>query len=81
MKIQIDLKSALCGLFIGALAMFTIGAGSSSTGRYQITASITPFGMCSFVVDTQTGEVWGMDVKNDWHDNSINKADKFWGPK
>jgi hypothetical protein len=80
MKIQIDLKSAVCGLVIGVTAMFAVGAGTSSNpaGKYQIEAGTTPFGIYTFVIDTQTGEVWGIDTKGDWHDN---KADKFWGAK
>ena len=80
MKTQIDIKSALFGIVVGVLVMFAIGAGTSSNpvGKYKIEASATPYGLASFVVDTQTGEVWGMDIKTDWHET---KADKFWGPK
>ena len=41
MKTQLDIKSVLCGAIIGALAVFTVGAGASSNpaGKYQITAT------------------------------------------
>jgi hypothetical protein len=57
MKIQIDLKSALCGLVIGIVAMFTIGAGISfpeAVGRYHLAANGAAFGL----IDTVTGKVW-----------------------
>ena len=61
MKIQIDLKSAVCGLIIGAAAMFVMGADSSSpnqVGRYQIqTCPGNPTGF-AVLVDTETGKVW-----------------------
>jgi hypothetical protein len=80
MKTQIDIKSVLCGVAIGVLAIFAIGAGTSSNpvGKFQMQSVTSPYGAYAFVVDTQTGEVWGMDTKTDWHDN---KADKFWGGK
>lgn len=63
MKIQIDLKSALCGLIVGVAAMFAIGAGdspSSVIGRYQIT-SAPGFAV---LVDTATGRAWGANFKS-----------------
>ena len=56
MKTQIDIKSALCGLFVGVLAMFAIGAGTSSNevGRYQISTGQS----YSVMVDTITGKAW-----------------------
>jgi len=55
MKIQIDIKSALCGLIIGVAAMFALGADSSSSnqvGRYQISTGQTS----NLMVDTITGK-------------------------
>jgi hypothetical protein len=57
MKIQIDLKSAVCGLMIGVAAMFAMGAGESSSnqaGRYQVS---TGAGI-SVMVDSKTGQAW-----------------------
>ena len=59
MKIQIDLKSAVCGLIIGVAAMFALGADSSSSnqaGRYQIVIGGNP--PVFLEVDTTTGRVW-----------------------
>jgi hypothetical protein len=80
MKIQIDLKSALCGLIIGVAAMLVMGAGTTSNqvGKYQIAASAAPNGSFFSVIDTQTGEVWGADSVRDWNNN---KANKFWDAK
>ena len=77
MKIQIDLKSLLLGLVLGAGILFTVGAGvSEPVGRYQITAVNTGSGGsgAAFVVDTVTGEVWAGEMRND-------KADAFWQKK
>lgn len=60
MKIQIDLKSAVCGLIVGVAAMFALGADSSSyqVGRYQIqTCPGNPNGFV-VLVDSTTGKVW-----------------------
>jgi len=83
MKTQIDLKSAACGLVIGVLAMFALGADSSSSiqvGKYQIQAVPGENGIAGFaiIIDTQTGESWGADMVHDWRNN---KADQFWGAK
>jgi hypothetical protein len=83
MKIQIDLKSALCGLIIGVAAMFAIGAGTSSNpvGRFQVETGASAInGGYAIILDTQTGQAWmqlaGMET--DWGNN---KADKFWSEK
>jgi hypothetical protein len=78
MKTQIDIKSVLCGVAIGVLAVFAIGAGTSSNpvGRFQITAAAAPNGSFFAVVDTQTGEVWGADSVRGWQDKP-----KFWDAK
>jgi hypothetical protein len=56
MKIQIDLKSAACGLAVGIGAMFLMGSDSgNSAGRYQISSG----NGLAFVIDTQTGQSWG----------------------
>jgi len=57
MNTKIDLKSALCGLVIGVLAMLAIGATESSSnpiGRYQCSAAID----LMLIVDTATGQAW-----------------------
>jgi len=81
MKTQIDLKSALCGLIIGALAMFALGASDSTGtfgGRYQIVA-FNAAGMepNAMVIDTQTGKVWGAKLNSNWRDDGAN----FWNTK
>ena len=60
MKTQIDLKSLLCGLTIGVLAMFAIGATepSNPVGRYQVS---TAAGFVA-IVDSQTGQAWGANL-------------------
>jgi hypothetical protein len=57
MKAQIDIKSVLCGVAIGVLAVFAMGAATSSNeiGRYQVSAGQG----CSVIVDTKTGQAWG----------------------
>lgn len=70
MKIQIDLKSMLCGLLLGVAAMFVVGASSPTSnqiGRYQVTTGQNS----SVILDTATGRAWGfqpsstMQFKND----------------
>jgi hypothetical protein len=77
MKIQIDLKSASCGLAIGVAAMFVMGAESSSNpvGRYQIEIGVPG----AVILDTQTGEAWAMP--NTGSGNFDSKSGKFYGPK
>jgi hypothetical protein len=57
MNTKIDLKSALCGLAIGVLAMLVIAAAESSNpvGRYQVAGGAGSF----TIVDTVTGQAWG----------------------
>lgn len=80
MKIQIDLKSALCGVIAGVAVMFCTGAETSpnQVGKYQIVGAAAPNGAFFAVVDTQTGEVWGVDSVQNWNGN---KPDKFWKAK
>jgi len=60
MTTKIDLKSALCGLALGILAMLAIGASGSpnAVGRSQVASS------ASFVtiIDTTTGQAWGANL-------------------
>jgi hypothetical protein len=80
MKTQIDIKSVLCGVAIGVLAVFAIGAGTSSNqvGKYQVTSTGNGTGgWLSIMVDTQTGESWGVDFSR----NAVQKPDKFWDAK
>lgn len=80
MKIQIDLKSALCGLLAGIVVMLCVGAGTSANpiGRYQIAGAAAPNGSFFVVVDTQTGQAWGSDSVSNFHDDGNGV---FWGPK
>ena len=80
MKTQIEIKSALCGVAIGALAVLAIGAGTSSNpvGKYQTTAASAPNGTFFLIVDTQTGEAWAADSVGNWNGS---KPDKFWSAK
>jgi len=82
MKIQIDLQSAICGLLAGVAIMFCLGAGTSanSTGKYQIIGAADGNGALFAVLDTQTGEVWGVDSAKDWNADSDKWAD-FWKAK
>ena len=59
---KIDLKSALCGLAIGVLAMVAMGAtGQTSTnGRYQVAGGYGFF----TIIDTTTGQAWGANFSN-----------------
>lgn len=56
MKTEIDVKSALIGLFVGMAAMLAIGSSSSSPmiGRYQVGGTASQ----ALVIDTVTGQVW-----------------------
>ena len=59
---KIDLKSAVCGLAVGVLAMLVIGAESAnSSDRYRITSAGSP--PCAFVLDSVTGRVWGVGYR------------------
>ncbi len=63
MKTKIDLKSALCGLTVGLLAMFVIGAAdlsSNPVGRYQGASGQNLL----LIVDTATGKAWGLQPGN-----------------
>jgi hypothetical protein len=62
MKITIDLRSAVIGLVLGVVLMFTLGATiegptgrpTSPTGRYQATGT----SFHAVIIDTTTGEAW-----------------------
>ena len=57
MKIQIDLKSAACGLVVGIVAMFALGAGEpGAPGKFQISIGGNP--PVFVLLDTTTGKVW-----------------------
>src|ERR1044071_1384139 len=63
MKIQIDIKSMLCGLVLGVATMFVLGASSVSSdqfGRYQVTTGQS----ASIIIDTATGRAWGFQPAN-----------------
>ena len=60
MNTKIDLKSALCGLAVGVLAMLAIGAAtsdSSKNGRYTCAAGGDSL---LLIVDSETGQAWAL---------------------
>jgi hypothetical protein len=76
MKAQIDIKSVLCGVAIGVLAIFAIGAAPSSNevGRFQVSAGQG----ITVIADTETGKAWAYCPQN----TSQYKMDaNFWDPK
>jgi hypothetical protein len=76
MKAQLDIKSVLCGVAIGVLAVFAIGAATASNevGRYQASAGQGT----SIIVDTKTGQAWGYFPQT----TAQYKTDvNFWDPK
>jgi hypothetical protein len=83
MKIQIDLKSAVCGLIIGVAAMFAMGADSSSSsqvGKYQISSSYAPTGNAVItIIDTTTGEVWSHPTGTEGEGGT--RLNNFWDKK
>jgi hypothetical protein len=78
MKIQIDLKSALCGLLAGVAVMLCVAAGTSSNpvGKYQVVGAPGRGGGLFVLIDTQTGQAWGTDA-----DRTFRDTGEFWGPK
>ena len=82
MKIEIDLKSAICGLLAGVAIMFCVGAGTSSNpvGRFQLKGAPGGNGVFFAILDTQTGEVWGLDTVKNWNDE-LSRWPDFWKPK
>jgi hypothetical protein len=79
MKIQIDIKSALFGLVAGVLAMFAIGAGTTSngSGRYEVSAGQD----CAVLIDTVTGKAWSLGVSGATSYPPGNKCSNFWDDK
>lgn len=64
MKIQIDLKSAMCGVIIGVVAMLALGSDSSPSnqiGRYQVSSGAED---AAVIVDTVTGRAWAFQPQN-----------------
>ena len=60
MKMNIDLKSALFGLALGAMTILAVGAANSSSspplGRYHCAAGTGIL----LIVDTATGQAWAL---------------------
>jgi hypothetical protein len=81
MKIQIDIKSAVCGLAIGIAAMFVVGSDSNSgeIGRYQISEAAGTSGAVLAIVDTKTGEVWAHPTGTEGMGTA--KLQNFWNAK
>lgn len=80
MKIQIDIKSAIIGLALGISAIFCLGSETSSNpvGKYQVQTGVSNGMGFGIIIDTQTGEAWGMLLGKDW---SSNKSGQFWDAK
>ncbi len=59
---KIDLKSALCGLALGIVAMAAMGSSSSTpiVGRYQVSGGYGFF----TIIDTSTGQAWGANLSS-----------------
>ena len=60
---KIDMKSALCGLAIGVLAMVAMGStagGTSPIGRFQVAGGYGFF----TIIDTTTGQAWGANFSS-----------------
>ncbi|MEJ0091760.1 MAG: hypothetical protein WDM80_18675 [Limisphaerales bacterium] len=77
MKIQIDLKSAACGLVVGVATMFVLGANSSPSmpvGRYQIATGQNS----SVIVDTTNGKAWAFQPLSTV---DFRKDGNFWDQK
>lgn len=76
MKAQIDIKSVLCGIAIGVLAVVAIGAGTSSNeiGRFQVSAGQN----ATVIIDTRTGQAWGFCPINT---AQYRNDGSFWDPK
>jgi hypothetical protein len=76
MKIQVDPKSALCGLAIGVLAMLAMGADDAAPAippaRYQVS---TGSGI-SVIVDNQTGQAWMFNAGGPAHTDGNFFAEK-----
>ena len=64
MNANIDIKSAVIGLAVGALVTLGVAASTSSgssVGRYQLVSNVNNGGQggsFSLVIDTVTGKVW-----------------------
>jgi hypothetical protein len=79
MKIQIDLKSAVCGLIIGVAAMFVMAAEDSSSnqvGKYRIETGTSRGAGFMVIIDTQTGKAW-VDTAANWSGSDAG----FWNAK
>lgn len=73
MKIQIDLKSAVCGLLLGVVTMLCLGAAPGRPDqirRYEVVTGTTGTGGYALLLDTTTGKVWGR-VRDFAHDGNF----------
>jgi len=79
MKTKMDIKSALCGLAVGVLAMLAIGAGESTStgGKYQVVTFMAGGQANAMMIDTTTGKVWGVNLVSTWKNDGGN----FFEPK
>jgi hypothetical protein len=79
MKMQIDLKSVVFGLLLGAAAMFTMGdATVGQNGRYQISLASGAAGRAAIIIDTQTGKAWSARTEFNMDKDD---GDAFWSAK
>lgn len=73
MKIQIDLKSAVCGLLLGVVLVVCGGAAMGRPDqirRYEVVTGVTGTGGYALLLDTTTGKVWGR-AKDFAHDGNF----------
>ena len=71
MNMKVDLKSALCGIVVGVLAMLVIAAADSSAnvvGKYQAAGGAGFF----LILDTASGKAWFANVSA----NNLTHIDK-----
>ena len=76
MKAQIDIKSALLGLFLGSTIVFTLGNATLNRdiGRYQVSSGQGT----SIILDTVTGQSWGYVPLST---REVRYDDNFWDVK
>jgi hypothetical protein len=78
MKTQINIKSALFGLFVGVLAVIAIGAETApnQVGRYRLVTGTNNGHGFALTIDTETGQVYGFAGDGGWPTDP-----KFWTKK
>ena len=64
MNKTIEIRSLLCGVLVGAIAVLCLGAAlkhSNQPGRFLLR---TGEAQTAFVIDTVTGQVWEKDLRS-----------------